>query len=184
MANGGSDVVAAPSLTLITMFENVPTFASVGVPASRPVLVLKLAHDGRFEIENRSLSPSASDAVGWKLYACPAMTLGAGEPEIVGGVLAGGGGALRGLTTIRNGPIERESRPSVTVIVMSPVSPTCSSPGEPVSAPVSAFNCAHAGTPSPLNSRKSLSASLAVGVNEYIWPASTDAGGVPLISGG
>jgi hypothetical protein len=64
IANGPSDVLAAPSLTLITMFEYVPMLPVRGVPLSAPVDVLKDAHDGRFAIENRSESPSASAALG------------------------------------------------------------------------------------------------------------------------
>ena len=64
MANGPIEVLAAPSLTLITMFEYVPMLPVRGVPASAPVDELKEAHDGRFAIENRSESPSASAAIG------------------------------------------------------------------------------------------------------------------------
>ena len=39
--NAGSDAVARPSLTLMTMFANVPTLAATGVPESVPVDVLK-----------------------------------------------------------------------------------------------------------------------------------------------
>ena len=37
IANAGSDVVALPSLTLMTMFAYEPTCAVVGVPLRRPV---------------------------------------------------------------------------------------------------------------------------------------------------
>ncbi len=56
---------------------------------------------------------------------------------------------------ILNGPIERVSRPSVTVIVMSSLSPTFVSCGVPVSMPVSASNVAHSGLLVMKNSRKS-----------------------------
>ena len=49
--NAGNDAVLLPSLTLITMFEYVPTLLLVGRPLSVPVEVLKLAHEGRFVIE-------------------------------------------------------------------------------------------------------------------------------------
>ena len=65
--NAGSETVVAPSLTLIAMFEYVPTFAAVGVPLRRPVDVLKVAHAGRLTMLKRSGSPFASLAVGWKL---------------------------------------------------------------------------------------------------------------------
>jgi hypothetical protein len=62
--NAGSCVVACPSLTLITMLLNVPTLLEVGVPCSRPVVVLNVAHDGAFVIENVKGLPSGSLAVG------------------------------------------------------------------------------------------------------------------------
>jgi hypothetical protein len=46
--NAGSDAVARPSLTVMTMLLEVPTFALVGVPLKRPVEVLKVAQLGRF----------------------------------------------------------------------------------------------------------------------------------------
>jgi hypothetical protein len=45
--NAGSELVAAPLLTQITICVNTPTLAAVGVPDSCPVSVLKLVHDGR-----------------------------------------------------------------------------------------------------------------------------------------
>jgi hypothetical protein len=52
MVNDGSEDVFWPSLTLITMFEKVPTFEAEGVPLSAPVVVLNEAHDGIPVIEN------------------------------------------------------------------------------------------------------------------------------------
>ncbi len=63
----GSEALAEPSLTEITILEKVPTLAVVGVPESWPVAVLKLAHAGRSEIEKVSLSPLGPLAVGVKL---------------------------------------------------------------------------------------------------------------------
>lgn len=51
MAKPGSDVVAVPSVTEMTMPVKLPTLPAAGVPLRRPVLVLKLAQDGRFEME-------------------------------------------------------------------------------------------------------------------------------------
>jgi hypothetical protein len=59
-----SDLVLRPSLTEMRMFANVP--ATVGVPLSRPVLVLKLAQAGRLLTANVSVRPSGSVAEGWK----------------------------------------------------------------------------------------------------------------------
>ena len=46
------------------MFEYVLMLAVRGVPLSRPVELLKLAHDGRLAMANDSLSPSTSFALG------------------------------------------------------------------------------------------------------------------------
>jgi hypothetical protein len=63
--NAGSDVVALPSLALMTMFAYEPTFVAAGVPDNRPVLALKVAQVGLFATLKVSASPSASDAEGW-----------------------------------------------------------------------------------------------------------------------
>src|SRR5262245_39703870 len=83
----GRDDVALPSLTRMTMFEYAPTCAAVGVPDNCPVLVLNVAHAGRFVIENVSGSPFASEAVGRKAYATPALTEVAGTPLMTGAAL-------------------------------------------------------------------------------------------------
>ena len=85
--NAASDVVTLPSLTRITMFEYVPTCASVGVPLKRPVEVLKDAHAGLFEMLNVSESPFESLAVGVNEYADPTPTEVDGVPEIFGALL-------------------------------------------------------------------------------------------------
>jgi hypothetical protein len=65
IAKAGNDAEADPSLTLITMPAEVPTFAAVGVPLRSPELVLKLAHDGRPLMENtRGPAPAGSVALG------------------------------------------------------------------------------------------------------------------------
>ncbi len=69
IANEGSDVVARPSVTLMTMPDVVPTFAVVGVPLSRPVVVLNVAQVGMPVMLNVNGSLSASLAVGWNEYA-------------------------------------------------------------------------------------------------------------------
>jgi hypothetical protein len=74
--------LAVPSLTLITMFEKLPV--DVGVPVSRPVVALNVAHAGRFVIANVSVLPSGSLAVGVNEYAVPTMAEVGGVPEIVG----------------------------------------------------------------------------------------------------
>ncbi|HEU4603400.1 MAG TPA: hypothetical protein VFS24_15610 [Steroidobacteraceae bacterium] len=67
IANAGREVLVLPSLTLITMFEVVPTFVLAGVPLNAPVEELKLVHDGLFEMEKVRGSPFASLAEGRKL---------------------------------------------------------------------------------------------------------------------
>jgi hypothetical protein len=65
IANDGSDVVARPSCTLMTMAPLVPTSVDDGVPLSRPVVVLNVAQVGMPAMLNVSGSLSASLAVGW-----------------------------------------------------------------------------------------------------------------------
>jgi len=62
--NAASDVVALPSLTLMTMLGYVPTFALPGVPLRSPVTVLKAAQVGLFVMLKASVSPLASEAEG------------------------------------------------------------------------------------------------------------------------
>ena len=62
--NAGSCAVAWPSLALMTMLLNVPTLLDVGVPWSRPVVVLNVAQLGLFAMLNVSVPPSGSLAVG------------------------------------------------------------------------------------------------------------------------
>ena len=63
----GSEALLVPSLTEITMLEEVPTLAACGVPESWPVLALKLAQLGGFEIEKVSVLPLGSVVEGVKL---------------------------------------------------------------------------------------------------------------------
>jgi hypothetical protein len=65
IANAGNPSDKLPSLTRITMLLKLPV--AVGVPERRPVVALKVAHDGLFWIVKASVSPSASAAEGWKL---------------------------------------------------------------------------------------------------------------------
>ena len=67
MLNAASEALAAPSAAVMTIFSVVPVSVIFGLPESRPVVVSKLAHDGGFWIENASLPPSESLAVGVKL---------------------------------------------------------------------------------------------------------------------
>src|SRR5262245_27850306 len=87
-AKAGRAAVLLPSDTLMTMFEVVPMWWSHGVPESLPVEVLKLAQPGLLLMAKVSLSLFASLAVGWKVYALPAVTLLPGAPAIFGAAFA------------------------------------------------------------------------------------------------
>src|SRR5688500_16094714 len=63
----GNDAEAVASLTVMVMRAEVPTSAAVGVPFSRPVLVLNVAQAGRFWMDQVSALPSGSLATGRKL---------------------------------------------------------------------------------------------------------------------
>jgi hypothetical protein len=66
MLNGASDADAWPSLTLIPMFANVPTFELDGVPLTVPFAMLNVAHEGRFCTEKLRVVPDGPLAVGVK----------------------------------------------------------------------------------------------------------------------
>jgi hypothetical protein len=175
MENAGSATLAVPSLTLMTMFEVVPTFAEVGVPESWPVEALNVAHVGRFAIENVSVSPFASEAVGRKLYAVPAATLVVGVPEIVGGSFG------RGFTVSVKGASEAVAWPSLTLIAMPENEPA--PVGVPLRRPVEVLNVAQVGRFWMLKPSVLPSGSLAVGWNAYGWPTVTVVIGEPLMTG-
>jgi hypothetical protein len=66
MLKGFSDADAWPSLTLIEMFENVPTFELVGVPLTVPVAMLNVAQAGRFCTVKLRVMPDGPLALGVK----------------------------------------------------------------------------------------------------------------------
>ena len=106
------------------MLLDLPTSASSGVPDSLPVPFLKVAHDGLFLIRKVNGSPSGSEAVGMKEYCSPALIDEGGSPEIVGAVLlTGGGPGWETMTSIKKLLNDALTTPSVTVIVMSGVTP-------------------------------------------------------------
>jgi hypothetical protein len=180
IVNAGSEVVAVPSLTLMVMFAKVP--AAVGVPCSRPVLAVNVAHAGRFAIRNVKGSLFGSLAVGVNEYCVPTCPDVGGVPEIVGGEFGGGGGGGAVITVIVNG-----ANPTVVVPSLTPIATFAKVPaavGVPCSCPVLAVNVAQAGRFAITNVRGSFSGSLAVGVNVYSVPTWPDVGGVPEIVGG
>jgi len=68
IVKAASEALEVPLLALIMMFESVPTCATVGVPDSSPVAVLKVAQLGMWAIENVRALEAGSVAVGRKLY--------------------------------------------------------------------------------------------------------------------
>jgi hypothetical protein len=83
----------------------------LGVPDKRPVVVLKVAQTGLLATENVSVFPSASVALGWNVYACPAVT-------DVGGVPLMAGARLPVATLIEKGDSDALAVPSETEIAM------------------------------------------------------------------
>ncbi len=71
-----------PSLTRITMLLKVA--ATVGTPASCPVIVSNLAHEGLLSTLNTSVSRLASLDAGVNEYGVPTFAVVTGVPEIVG----------------------------------------------------------------------------------------------------
>jgi hypothetical protein len=127
------------------------------------VLVLKLAHEGRLTIRKVRALPLRSEADGAKEYACPATTLAAGVPVIVGGVVDGGV-LCAAVTVIRKGPTVATPTLSETLISISFVVPTSSAPGVPLSSPVAVLNVAQPGMLVMLNVSAVLRVSDTVGV--------------------
>ena len=82
MENGGSDADAAPSETTIWIWSKYPD--EDAMPLSVPVEALKVAQEGLLAMLKVRASPSASEALGVKLYAVPTVRLRAGIPEMAG----------------------------------------------------------------------------------------------------
>ena len=61
IVKAGNEAMLTPSETLIVMLEYVPTG---GYPEMTPVAVLKFIQEGLLRLENFSVLPSGSDAVG------------------------------------------------------------------------------------------------------------------------
>ena len=158
-----------PSLTLMTMPEVVPASAAAGVPDSRPVDVLKLAHDGRFAMANVSVSLSGSDAVGVKPYAAPEFTEVTGVPLIVGARFG-----AADTVSVNAGSDAPPPLPSLTLITM----PACvpAAVGVPESRQVLVEKLAQLGRLAMEKERASPSASLAVGWVAPDWRAAVVAG--------
>ena len=161
--NAPSDALAVPSVTLITMPVVIPTSPAPGVPCSKPVEVLNVAHAGRFAMLNVSVLPSASAAVGRNEYSVPCSTDVAGAPEIVGARFVG---TLVPLTVIANAGSEALAEPSLALMTMFENVPAFVDAGVPVSRPVVELKVAQLGRLAIANVSVLPSGSLAVGVNE------------------
>jgi len=175
--NTGSVAVALPSDALIAMFEVVVASLAAGVPLNRPVVLLNAAHDGLLTIENVSVWPSGSDAVGVNAYAWPTVTDDGGVPLMTGARFAA-------CTVIENAGSAAVAVPSDTAIAIFEVVVASLAAGVPLNRPVVLLNAAHDGLFAIENVSVWPSGSDAVGVNEYAWPDVTEDGGVPLIVGG
>lgn len=108
---------------------------------------------------NVRVSPLISDALGWKLYDCPASTLVSGVPLIVGGELLTGAAC----TWIEKTGSWALVVPSLTLILMLLWMPTLPLAGVPLNRPVDWLKLAQAGLPVMENVRALPSASDADG---------------------
>jgi hypothetical protein len=116
MEKGGSDAVPPlPSLTLMMMFEYVPTSALVGTSDNWQRVLLKTAHAGGFWIEHLSSSPFGSEMVAMKLYQTPTLAVVEGTPEIRGGEFVP---ELVPVTVIENAGSDAVDVPSLTLMRM------------------------------------------------------------------
>lgn len=118
--NDGSDAVASPSETEITMAAVLPASSADGVPEIAPFCRFRFAQPGRPVALKDSRSPSASLATGWKLHAVPTVAAVTGLPLIVGarfgGVSAGAG--VRGNASWASG-----RQPASAVLAANTISP-------------------------------------------------------------
>lgn len=174
----GTDALRDPSLAVITMPDVVPACALVGVPESLPVEVLKLAQEGLFLIEKVMPWPSGSEATGWNTYWEPAVTFGAGVPEIVGARL------VDPVTVMENRGSAALKLPSLTLITIPEVVPIWREVGVPDSRPVHELNCAQEGLLAIEKRSWRRSGSAAAGWKLYATPARVVVAGEPEIVGG
>ena len=153
---GRRDAEVTPSVTMIMIEDAVP--AAVGVPESRPVDVLNVAQLGLLRMENVSVLPSGSFAVGWNEYAVPTVAFVAGVPVIVGDWFA------FGFTVNEYAGRDTFVVPSETLMTMPDHTFACSANGVPDSWPVVDENEAQPGRFAMVNVSLLPSASVAVGL--------------------
>ena len=148
------------------------------MPDKRPEVVLNVAQAGLLATENVSVFPSGSEALGWNAYGWPAVADVGGVPLMVGA-------RLPVATLIEKGASEALAVPSDTEIVTPlKVMPAKLLLGVPDKRPVALLKAAHVGLLATENVSAFPSASVALGRNAYAWPAVTDVGGVPDMTGG
>lgn len=139
MLKAPNEVVALPSLTLMMMLLWVPV--AVGVPASVPVEVEKVAQLGLFWILKPNESPFTSLATGRKLYAIPTFAVVGGVPAIAGALLV----VELELTLIEKADKLAVLLPSVALITTLEYVPTCELLGVPLNRPVLLLKLAQLG---------------------------------------
>jgi hypothetical protein len=66
MLNAGREADEYLSEALMTILENVPALADVGLPVSLPVVELNAAQEGLLVMEYEIVAPRGSDAIGVK----------------------------------------------------------------------------------------------------------------------
>lgn len=86
--NAGRQVEVLLSLTQSSTFAELPTFAAVGVPLSRPVLALRLSQDGACHRRKNSDSLFGFETVGVNEYADPTVAVLEGAPDMLKGTEA------------------------------------------------------------------------------------------------
>jgi len=134
MLNAGSVACVMPSVALMMMLRNVPVL--IVLPVSRPVEVLKAAHDGQFATEKRTVRV-VPVALGWNAYVVPAGTLTTGVPLSLSDV------EDVPPTVMLNGGNDVREKPSLAVITMLENLPVAL--GVPRRRPVLVSNVVHEG---------------------------------------
>jgi hypothetical protein len=86
---GGSEAVAFPSVTVITMAAVVPTSDGEGVPEIAPLDRFRFAHPGSPVALTDTTSPSGSPTTGAKLHTSPTVAVSWGVPLMMGARLGG-----------------------------------------------------------------------------------------------
>ena len=119
MEKAGSAVEALPSVAEISMLAYEPASPAAGLPVSAPVAAVKVAQEGLFTMVNVTVSLSASEADGVKLYATPSVADFPAVPLMVGAVLAGVAGGVGVIGCVSGGSVDE----AVSASELSPPHP-------------------------------------------------------------